>query len=212
LRRLAVSASLRFDDTGWHGIRVGALARALALACDEPPLQALELGLATELHDIGMLSVPEGILAKRTPLNEVERVAYLRHTTAGSDILREDEHPRVQLAREITTYHHAHWDGEGHPARVAGRQIPFAARACAVADSYDELVCGIGAREAMPMGDALKHLSRMAGTRLDPDLVRRFDSLVREETHQYGIDPDRGAGLGDFQELIQLLQEDRGYL
>jgi response regulator RpfG family c-di-GMP phosphodiesterase len=212
LRRLAVSAALRFDATGWHGRRVGALTQALALACGEPPLQALEIGLATELHDIGMLSVPEEILSRRGPLNPAEQAAYVRHTAAGADMLRDDQNPRMLLARDVATYHHAHWDGSGHPPRVAGRQIPVAARMCAVVDSYDELVCGLGPRKAMRMNDALKSLARAAGTRLDPELVRRFESVVQEETSSYGIDPGASSGLNDFQELIVLLQEDRGFL
>src|SRR4029079_13075085 len=120
----------------------GALAKALAIESGQPPLQALEIGLAAELHDIGLTAVPEGILAKRAPLSPVEEAAYLRHTNAGADILRDDRHPRLQMAREMASYHHARWDGEGHPKRVAARQIPLAARICAVADAYDERVCG----------------------------------------------------------------------
>jgi putative two-component system response regulator len=212
LRRLSVSAALRFDPTGWHGVRVRALTQALALDCGEPPLRALEIGLAAELHDIGMLSVPEEILTKRTPLSLAEQAAYWRHTSAGADMLRDDQHPRVLLAQEVATYHHAHWDGSGHPSRIAGRHIPLAARMCAVVDAYDERVCGLGARKAMGMGDALKSLSHAAGTDLDPDLVRRFDSVVRAETSSYGIDPEASPGLEDFQELVALLQEDRGFL
>jgi putative two-component system response regulator len=212
LRRLSVSAALRFDPTGWHGVRVRALTQALALDCGEPPLRALEIGLAAELHDIGMLSVPEEILGKRTPRSPAEDAAYWRHTSAGADMLRDDQHPRVQLAREVAGYHHAHWDGSGHPSKIAGRHIPLAARMCAVVDAYDERVCGLGARKAMGMGDALKSLSRAAGTDLDPDLVRHFDSVVRKETSSYGIDPNASPGLDDFQELIVLLQEDRGFL
>lgn len=212
LRRLSVSAALRFDPTGWHGVRVRALTQALALDCGEPPLRALEIGLAAELHDIGMLSVPEEILTKRTPLSPAEQGAYWRHTSAGADMLRDDQHPRVLLAHEVARYHHAHWDGSGHPSRIAGRHIPLAARMCAVVDAYDERVCGLGGRKAMRMGDALKSLSRAAGAELDPDLVSRFDSVVRKETSSYGIDPNASSGLDDFQELIVLLQEDRGFL
>ena len=212
LRRLAVSAALRFDATGWHGMRVGAMVRALALASGRPPLEALELGLAAELHDIGMLSVPEAIAAKRSPRNDVERAAYLRHIPAGVDILRGDPHPRLALARDIAAYHHARWDGTGSPGRVAGRHIPLGARLCAVADVYDELVCGLTERGEMRMGDALKHLSVAAGNRLDPDLVRRFDTVIRDEASSYGIDAETTAGLEGFQELIGLLQDDRGFV
>src|SRR4051812_42660582 len=59
LQRLALGAAMRIDDTAWHGKRVGALTKALALAHGLSPLSALQMGRAAELHDIGMLSVPE---------------------------------------------------------------------------------------------------------------------------------------------------------
>jgi len=212
LRRLAVSAALRLDATGLHGVRVGALAKALAIESGQPPLQALEIGLAAELHDIGLTAVPEGILAKRAPLSPVEEAAYLRHTNAGADILRDDRHPRLQMAREMASYHHARWDGEGHPKRVAARQIPLAARICAVADAYDERVCGSRSGKAMTMGEALQGLGAAAASELDPELVALFDRAVRRETAAYGIDPAAASGLEDFQELIALLEDDKGFV
>jgi putative two-component system response regulator len=212
LRRLAASAALRMDATGLHGVRVGALAQSLALECGEPPLQALEIGLAAQLHDIGLVSVPEGILAKRGALNPVEQAAYLRHTDAGADILRDDRHPRVQMAREMARYHHARWDGTGYPDKVGGRHIPLAARICAVADAYDERVCGLRSPKAANMSEALAGLARAAGGELDADLVAHLECAVRKETANYGIDPAAPSGLEDFHELITLLQEDRGFV
>ncbi len=210
LDRLAVSAALRIDPTGWHGKRVGALVKALALAQGSHPLQALEMGLAAELHDIGMLSVPEGILAKRSPLNESERAIVNRHVEAGAEMLGDDRHPRVFLAREIARYHHAHWDGDGHPEGVGGNRIPYAARLCAIADAYDAMVCGIGSRKPHTMHQALAELGRNAGRQFDPRLVAGFDNLIRTETEDLGMDLASNAGLEGFQALVNALQQDRG--
>src|SRR5258708_21967309 len=128
---------MRMDETGRHGKRVGALVKSLAMASGCEPLQALEMGLAAELHDIGMMSVPEGILKKRALLNEAERAIVMRHVEAGSEILGDDQHPRVFLARQIVRYHHARWDGTGQPQRVAGPRIPPRARARALAPAHD---------------------------------------------------------------------------
>ena len=211
-RRLGVAAALRMDSTGWHGLRVGALTKALALACGIAPLQALEIGLAAELHDIGLASVPEAILAKRGELNETERSLVERHTEAGAEILRDDGHPRLLMAREIAKYHHARWDGTGYPARVGGRFIPLPARLCAVADAYDSMVCGLDNHPSMTMNDALGELRREAGRQFDPELVERFESMIRDETADLGVDPATVAGLESFQELVASLHEDRGFI
>jgi putative two-component system response regulator len=212
LDRLAVTAVLRVDATGRHGKRVGALSKALAAASGVEPLQALEIGLAAELHDIGLLSVPEEILAKRTPWSEGERRAVHRHVDAGAEILCDDRHPRVFLAREIAHYHHARWDAAGYPERVGGKFIPLPARICAVADAYDAMVSGIGGRERRTMDEALAELRRHAGTQFDPELVAVFDQLIRTESHDIGMDLASDAGMDGFQELLNSLQEDRGFV
>lgn len=212
LDRLALGATLRMDPTGWHGKRVGALVKGLLLADGANPLQAVETGLAAELHDIGMSSVPEGILAKTGPLNDAERRIVRRHTEAGAEILRDDRHPRIFIAREIAAYHHARWDGSGYPDGVSGNAIPFAARACAIAEAYDAMVCGIGARPSRPMDAALAELHREAGGQFDPGLVRRFDVMVREETRDLGLELSSHRPMSDFQALVSSLQEDRGFV
>ena len=212
LERLAVSAVLRMDKTGWHGKRVGTLSKALALAADVDPLEALEIGLATEVHDIGMLSVPEELLAKKAPLTVAEEAIVDRHVDAASEILSDDGHPRTLLAREIAKYHHARWDGEGYPERVGGKLIPLAARICSVADAYDAMVCGLGGKRRKSMEEALAELRRESGRQFDPDLVSRFDAMVRSETEDLGLDRGASHGMDDFQELVHALEEDRGFV
>jgi len=211
LQRLAMAAVLPVDDTGLHGVRVGELTKALAIASGEAPLQALEIGLAAELHDIGLSSVPEAILSKRGELNDVERVLVERHSDAGAEILRDDRHPRILLARDIAKFHHARWDGSGYPERVGHEFIPPPARMCAVADAYDAMVCGLGRRKPMTMNEALAELRREAGGQFDPAYVENFEAVIRDETSDCGIDPSIMAGLEDFQDLVLSLQEDRGY-
>jgi putative two-component system response regulator len=212
LQRLGVSAAMRMDASGWHGMRVGALTKALAMASGCGPLQALEMGLAAELHDVGMMSIPEGILSKRGALNDAERAIVQRHVDAGAEILRDDRHPRILLAREIARYHHARWDGHGYPDGVGGSRIPLPARLCAVADAYDAMVCGLGGRAPRAMNEALDELRRQAGRQFDPELVGRFDALIRAETADRGLDLAASAGMEGFQELVLSLQQDRGFV
>jgi putative two-component system response regulator len=211
LERLGIAACIRIEPTGLHGKRVGALAKALALASGCGPLHALEIGLACELHDIGMVSVPEELIAKRG-LPEGERAIIERHVRAGAEILSDDRHTRIFLAREVVRYHHAHWDGTGHPEGVAGTRIPLAARICAIADAYDDLVCGAHAAPRRTMDEALRHLRAEAGKRYDPGLVHHFESMIRAETDDLGLDLSAAAGMDNFQQLVSALQEDRGFV
>jgi len=211
LRRLAAGAVLGMDESGWHGVRVGTLVKALALAWGCKPLQALELGLAAELHDIGMSSVPAAVLGKPGPLNPGERELVRKHAEAGAAMLLNEPHPRLLLARDIARYHHARWDGGGYPDRAAGEAIPLGARMCAIADAYDAMVCGLG-RPPVSMAHALAELQNCAGQQFDPELVSCFDAVVNGELHDLGLDAESTGGMDAFQELVASLREDRGFV
>jgi putative two-component system response regulator len=212
LQRLAAGTSLRVDSTARHGERVGVLTRALALEYGLSPIEALEYGLAAELHDIGMAAVPEGVLMQAGALNDVEHSLVRKHTAAGAEMLAGDQHPRLMIACDMAKYHHARWDGEGYPSAVAGRAIPLAARMCAVADSYDAMATDRPYRKASTMDKALTELRRVGGTHLDPDLVRCFEVVIRREAENEGIDPCVDSEVENFQQLITSLKEDRGFL
>jgi putative two-component system response regulator len=211
LRRLAAASVVPMDESGRHGVRVGTLVKALALAWGCPPIQALELGLAAELHDIGMSSVPSAVLGKPGRFNEGERALVQKHAEAGAAMLVDDPHPRLLLARDIARYHHARWDGRGYPDRVAGEAIPLGARMCAIADAYDAMVCGLG-RPPLSMAEALAELRDCAGQQFDPELVSCFDAIVNGELEDLGLDPESGHGMDAFQELVASLREDRGFV
>ena len=212
LQRLAVGAAMQSEVSGWHGMRVGALVKALAIESGVAPLQALEMGHAAELHDIGMISVPQGILLKKGPLNEAEQVIVRKHVDAGDELLRTNRHPRMLLARDIARYHHAHWDGSGYPERVGGAFIPLGARICAIADAYDMMVCGYGSTPPRSMNEALAELQRCAGTEFDPGLVSCFHALIRREAEDRGMDLAVDSGLEGFQDLVASLKENRGFV
>jgi putative two-component system response regulator len=211
LRRLAAAAVLAMDPSGWHGVRVGTMVKALALAWGCSPIQALELGLASELHDIGLASVPAAVLGQRGPFNDGERELVQKHSEAGAAMLVGEPHPRLLLASDIARYHHARWDGRGYPDRVAGEAIPLGARMCAIADAYDAMVCGLG-REPLSMAEALEELRRCAGQQFDPELVSCFYAVVNGGLEGLGLDPSSEYGMGAFQELVASLRENRGFV
>jgi putative two-component system response regulator len=207
---LATTASLRVDRRGNHGRDVGALTKALAQEVGIAPLDALEVGLASQLHDIGMLSVPEQLPLGKDRLSAAERDVVNRHCDAGAAMLAIAGHTRWGLAKDIAQYHHAHWDGGGYPAGVRGAGIPIGARLCAVADAYDSMVTSRPWRNPMTMDAALAELRTAAGTQLDPDLVEKFEIMLRRESDDIGVDPALDPGLNGFEALIDALTEDRG--
>jgi putative two-component system response regulator len=219
--RLAVGSSLRTDSTSCHGLRVGELSKMLALACNNNPIEALEIGLAARIHDIGLMTFP-GEHSRHPEVGEPHHALLMRqHCEAGAEILFDDSHTRIVMARDMARYHHAHWDGTGYPAGVARQAIPFCARVCAVADTYDHLVSSRTADAAnlnstanveQQISTVREQMRAMAGKELDPMLVDTFFNALDQQASQYGIDFKREVRLKHFYELILSLSTDRGYI
>ena len=97
------------------------------------------------LHDIGKVGLPDHILLKPGKLTSEERILMQAHTIIGSETLKEVAQNQgfgqdfLQMAIDITRFHHERFDGTGYPDRLLGRDIPLPARIVALADSYDAL-------------------------------------------------------------------------
>ncbi len=159
-----------------------AMARDLAL-----PAQEIErIRIASLLHDIGKIAVPEHILEKPAPLDDAEWSFVRQHPRIGQLIL--DESGGLRESGKIILHHHERFSGHGYPHGLRGRQIPLGSRIVAIADAYDAMVRDRPYKSAISHDQALNELRRCAGTQFDPDLVAVF---LRHYTNGAPI-PDDG--------------------
>src|SRR6185295_6570434 len=146
---LAKLAESRDTDTGEHLERIAAYSRVLAeqLRVSRPELTdqwVMNLQLASSLHDIGKVGIPDGVLLKPGKLTTEERAVMSRHPAIGADALnailaRQPSDDLLRMARNIAASHHERWDGAGYPRGLRGDAIPLEARIVSVADVYDAL-------------------------------------------------------------------------
>ena len=166
---------------------------ARRLGADEPTIELIRLG--GSLHDLGKLAIPEELLRKPTTLSDAERLVLERHPQIGYRML---ESLGVEPVAECVLHHHERWDGTGYPDKLAGEQIPLAARIVFVADAYDAMTAARGRTAAASRSEeALAELERCAGTQFDPASSRpSATSYGRRATTS---SPFRGgaAGAGD---------------
>jgi putative two-component system response regulator len=169
---LAKAAEAKDDQTGGHVQRIQRLAESIARGLGMPPPDAEALGMAAITHDVGKIHIPDHILQKPGALSPAEWEIMKGHALAGAVILGDS--PRYRTAGEIARSHHERWDGTGYPDGLAGTAIPLSARIVAVADIFDALVNPRPYKPAWSCRQALAEIERIAGSTLDPQIVRIF--------------------------------------
>lgn len=165
-----------------HPKRVGRIAAILAEELGVPAEQRALLERAAALHDIGKMSLPEGVLGHRHVLDPEARRKMEQHTILGASILAHARAPWMRLAGIIALMHHERWDGSGYPTGLKGTEIPLAARLVAVADVYDALRSDRPYKDAQDHGQAMARIlvgdGRIGPAQFDP---RALEALRRRE-------------------------------
>jgi putative two-component system response regulator len=174
IQRLAIAAEYRDDETGEHAQRVGELAGDIAEELGLPEEEVQILRLASPLHDIGKIGIPDEVLLKREQLNAEERRRMEEHAEIGRKILAGSQSPFLSMAETIAISHHERWDGKGYPAGLAGEDIPLVGRIVAISDVYDALTSQRPYKEAWTPDQAADYIKSESGAAFDPTAVEAF--------------------------------------
>jgi HD-GYP domain-containing protein (c-di-GMP phosphodiesterase class II) len=159
-----------------HSLRVRAWATTLAAELGLAGSRLKTLTLAAELHDVGIPTIPEGILSADRPLTPRERDLVGDHPRRGVELVR---HLTFLVpACEAILHHHERLDGTGYPGGLAGDQISLEARVLAVVDAYDAMTSCRPYRSPLSHTDAVAELRRCSGIQFDPRCVETFLGLV----------------------------------
>jgi|GEM_PF-2080797 len=185
IRRLAQAAELKDEDTGLHIERIGHICELLALQAGMPPADAAQLRIASALHDVGKIGIPDRVLLKPGKLDREEWEIMKTHTTTGATLLSGSQSALFQLAETIANTHHERWDGSGYPHGLKGTEIPLVGRICAICDVFDALSSRRPYKEPWPFDRVIEEIERSRATHFDPELVDAFLTLLPdlEEAH-----------------------------
>jgi putative two-component system response regulator len=197
--RLAKAAEFRDEETGNHVIRVGCYCRAIARTMGLDDEFVDRLFLASPLHDIGKIGIPDAVLLKPGKLTPDEWEIMKRHCEIGEQILRENSkvmsafmewgpdvaslrwiggHPLMHMASSIAMTHHEKWDGSGYPRGLSGEEIPLESRIVAIADVFDALRSVRPYKPAFEEEKALEIIREGSGKHFDPRVVEAFLSCL----------------------------------
>ncbi|MGY5450097.1 DUF3369 domain-containing protein [Agarivorans sp. MS3-6] len=175
LYRLGEIVETRSKESGMHVRRVSLFTALLAEQRGLPPLMVEKLKLASPLHDVGKVAIPDSILHKPGKLDEAEWEIMMTHAEIGERMLSGSNIEVMQLASEIAGSHHEKWDGSGYPKGLQGEQIPLCGRLTALADVFDALGSIRCYKNAWNDQEIIEYLKQQRGLQFDPQLV---DSLI----------------------------------
>lgn len=172
---------LRDHFTKGHTVRVTEITLRLARKMGITGAELVEIHRGALLHDIGKIGIPDLILLKSGHLNDEERRIMETHAQLAYNMLKPISFLEKSIA--IPYCHHERWDGTGYPNRLKGADIPLHARIFSVIDNFDAMTTDRPYRKAFPVLDVLTHIAEQSGILFDPEIVKVFFEMVKNDSH-----------------------------
>jgi HD-GYP domain-containing protein (c-di-GMP phosphodiesterase class II) len=175
---MAQALDARDPYTAGHSLRVAEYSRALALAMGLSKEDAETIHVASQLHDIGKIGIPDAVLLKPGRLTPEEYGLIKLHPQIGRKIL--EKVARFEELLPVVELHHENHDGSGYPYGLKGHNVPIEARIVHVADSFDAMTTTRSYRGALSLRAAVQEIERNAGGQFDPVAAKAFLRLIAE--------------------------------
>lgn len=158
-------------ETGNHIKRVAKYSKLLAklYGCTQEDQKLIEI--ASPMHDIGKIGIPDTILSKPDKLTPEEYEIMKTHTTLGADMLQNSNRKILKTAAEIARSHHEWWAGGGYPNNLKGEEIPLFGRITAITDVFDAISNDRCYKKAWLMPDVITYIRGLKGKQFEPKLV-----------------------------------------
>ena len=193
IESLAAAIEFRSEESGDHVRRIHDITVCLlahtALGQGMSAETVHHIALASILHDVGKIAVPDAILNKPGRLTPEEFEIMKTHTVQGAALLDRipqlHEHPAYRYARDIARHHHERWDGRGYPDGLKGGEISIPAQVVSIADVYDALSCKRVYKDAFPREQVLDMIRTGACGVFNPHLLECFFSVEEELSRLY---------------------------
>ncbi|WP_300349350.1 diguanylate cyclase [Clostridium sp.] len=165
-----------------HVERVVVYSRLMAKKLGLTEIEKKQLIYGAYMHDIGKINVPNEILTKKMRLTKEEWEILKQHPRDGVEIIKS-----VNSLKDVVPlilHHHERFDGNGYPSELKGEDIPYLARVLTVIDSFDAMTSNRPYNKRKTYEEGIEELKRCSGTQFDPDLVKIFTEVVRENINE----------------------------
>jgi response regulator RpfG family c-di-GMP phosphodiesterase len=164
----------RSKETGHHVKRVAEYSRILALHYGLGEEKAELLKMASPMHDIGKVGIPDAILNKPGKFTDEEWIIMKTHSALGYQMLKNSKREILQTAAIVAYTHHEQWDGNGYPKGLKAEDIHIYGRITAIADVFDALGSDRCYKKAWEDEKIFDLIKKGKAKHFDPDLVDIF--------------------------------------
>ncbi|MDC0933862.1 HD domain-containing protein, partial [Arcobacteraceae bacterium] len=178
--KLGAIAEARSKETGQHVKRVARYSELFALLYGLSQEEATILKMASPMHDIGKIAIPDDILNKPARFTEDEFEIMKTHAKLGYDMLKDSNKILLKSAAIIAHEHQEKYDGSGYPQGLKGEDIHIYGRITAIADVFDALGSSRVYKKAWEDEAVFKLLKDESGKHFDPKLVNIFFTHLDE--------------------------------
>jgi response regulator RpfG family c-di-GMP phosphodiesterase len=189
-------AETRSQETGNHVKRVAEYSKLLALKMGLPEEDAELLRLASPMHDVGKVGIPDSVLNKPGKLSVEEFDLMKTHTTMGYSMLNHSQKKIIRTAATISLQHHEKYDGTGYPNRLKGEEIHIFSRITGIADVFDALCSDRVYKKAWPIEEVVSLIRSERGKHFDPVLTDVFLENLDELLEIKAAHADKPRSLG----------------
>lgn len=164
----------RSKETGNHVKRVAEYSKVLALKYGLSPTESELIKMASPMHDIGKVSIPDEVLKKPGKLTDEEFEIIKAHSQTGFDLLKNSNRQILKSAAIIAHQHHEKWNGKGYPQGLKGEEIHIYGRITAIADVFDALASDRCYKKAWELDRVINLFKEERGIQFDPRIVEVF--------------------------------------
>lgn len=175
---LGEAVEQRSKETGAHVKRVAQISQLLATAYGLPEQEAELIKLASPLHDVGKVGIPDSILNKTGKHTPKEWEVMKTHAMIGEEILAKSDKRILQLGSIIAGQHHEKWNGDGYPRGLKGEDIHVAGRITALADVFDALGSKRCYKKPWSIDKIITMIKEERGKQFEPKLVDLFEENI----------------------------------
>ena len=195
IRMLCMASETHDKNISNHLKRIASYSAEISRHLGWDEAYVSRVAVASKLHDVGKIGVPDEILVKTGALTQEEREIMQHHTRLGYKILNDSNSALMRLGAIIALRHHERFDGGGYPDGLLGEAIPLEAQVVSVADVFDALTTSRPYKPAWDNEKTINYIVSNAGTMFNPRVVDAFlHALPEIRRHQLGF-------LDDFRDI-----------